>query len=134
MEFIEPYNITILVMGLAGLTFLLQLIIVDLVGIKTKHTTGHPITADHDNFLFRASRTISNSNESVSIFILLVAFSILSSANPQWLNISAIVYLVGRITHMLFYYFNLKLCRSISFAVSLLGLSAMFVAGMIQWL
>ena len=100
MEFIEPYNITVLVMGLTGLTFLLQLIIADLVGIKTKHIPGHPITADHNNFLFRASRAISNSNESVSIFILLVAFSIMSSANPQWLNISAIVYLAGRIAHI----------------------------------
>ncbi|NRB41781.1 MAG: MAPEG family protein [Pseudomonadales bacterium] len=133
MEFIEPYSITILVMGLAGLTFFMQLVVVDVIGLKARHTPGHPIPANHNDFLFRASRTLSNTNESVAIFILFVGFSILSSANPEWLNISAMVYLAGRIAHMLFYYSNLKLCRSISFAVSLFGLMAMFVVGILSW-
>jgi uncharacterized MAPEG superfamily protein len=119
MEFFEPYKITILVIGLAGLILFLQLIVVDVMGIKARHTPGHAIPADHSDFFFRASRTLSNTNESVAI--------------PQWLNISAVVYLVGRIAHMLFYYSNLKLCRSISFAVSLIGLLAMFVLGMLSW-
>lgn len=133
MEFVEPYKITVLIMGLTGLTFFLQLIVVDIIGLKTKHTPGHPIPADHNNSLFRASRALSNSNESAAIFILFVCFAILSSANPEWLNISAVVYLVGRIAHMLFYYSNIKLCRSISFGVSLTGLMAMFVIGMLSW-
>lgn len=133
MEFIEPYKITVLVMGLAGLIFFIQLVILDVIGLKTKHTPGHPISADHNDFLFRVSRALSNTNESVAIFILFVAFSILSSANPVWLNISAIVYLAGRIAHMLFYYSNLKLLRSISFVVSLIGLMAMFVVGILAW-
>ncbi len=133
MEFIEPYNITVLVMGLAGLILFLQLSVVDIMGIKTRHTPGHPIPADHNNFFFRASRALSNTNESAAIFILFVCFSILSSANPQWLNISSVIYLVGRIAHMLFYYSNLKLCRSISFAISLIGLMAMFVVGILSW-
>ncbi|MCL1092316.1 MAPEG family protein [Shewanella kaireitica] len=133
MEFIEPYKITVLVMGLAGLIFFIQLVILDVIGLKTKHTPGHPISADHNDFLFRVSRALSNTNESVAIFILFVAFSILSSANPVWLNISAIVYLAGRIAHMLFYYSNLKLLRSISFLVSLIGLMAMFVVGILAW-
>lgn len=133
MEFIEPYKITVLVMGLAGLIFFIQLAVLDVVGLKTKHTPGYPISADHNEFLFRVSRALSNTNESVAIFILFVAFSILSSANPLWLNISALVYLVGRIAHMLFYYLNLKLLRSISFLVSLVGLMAMFVVGILSW-
>jgi uncharacterized MAPEG superfamily protein len=111
----------------------MQLAVVDVIGIKTRHSPGHPIPANHNDFLFRASRAHSNTNESVAIFILFVAFSILSSANPEWLNISALVYLAGRIAHMLFYYSNLKLLRSISFAVSLLGLMGMFVVGILSW-
>lgn len=133
MEFVQPYKITILVMGLAGLTFFLQLIVADVMGLKTRHIPGHPIPPDHSDFLFRASRALSNTNESVAIFVLFVGFSILSAANPQWLNISAVVYLVGRIAHMISYYLNLKLCRSISFAVSLIGLAAMFVVGVVSW-
>ncbi len=134
MELFEPYKITILVMGLAGLVFLLQIIIVDVLGIKAKHVPGYPIPSDHSDLLFRASRTLSNTNESVAIFILFVGFAILSSANPHWLNISAVVYLVGRVAHMVFYYSNLQLCRSIAFAVSLIGLLAMFVVGILPWL
>jgi uncharacterized MAPEG superfamily protein len=133
MEFIEPYKITVLIMGLAGLTFMLQLIIADIIGIKAKHIPGHPIAPDHGDFLFRASRAISNTNESVAIFILFVLFSILSYANPQWVNIGAVVYLAGRIAHMLFYYSNSALCRGISFAVSLVGLMIIFIAGMLTW-
>jgi len=133
MEFIESYKITVLVAGLTGLVLFLQLILLDIVGIKVKHTPGHPIAADHNSFLFRASRALSNTNESVAIFILFACFSVLSSANPQWLNASASLYLAGRIAHMLFYYLNLGVCRSISFAVSLMGLLAMFVVGALSW-
>jgi len=133
LEFIEPYKITVLVIGLAGFTLFVQLLITDILGIKTKHTPGYPITPDHGDLLFRSSRALSNTNESVAIFILFVSFAILSSSNPDWLNRCAVVYLVGRIGHMLFYYSNLKLLRSISFGVSLLGLISIFIVGMLAW-
>jgi len=70
VNFIEPYKITILVIGLTGFIFLLQLLVADIIGIKAKHTPGHPVTANHDDLLFRVSRTFSNSNESAAILIL----------------------------------------------------------------
>jgi len=133
LEFIEPYKITVLVMGLAGLTFLVQLLVADIVAIKSRHMPGYPIEPNHNDLHFRATRALSNTNESVAIFILLVCFSILSSADAYLLNISAIVYLVGRVGHMLCYYLNLKLLRSISFGVSLLGLAAIFIVGIVKW-
>ncbi len=133
MEFIEPYKITVLVMGLSGMTFFLQLLIADLVGIKRRHIPGYPIEPSHNDLHFRSTRALSNTNESVAIFILLVCFSILSSANANLLNISATVYLVGRVGHMLCYYSNLKLLRSISFGASLLGLAAIFIVGIVEW-
>ena len=134
MDFIEPYTIAIQVVGLAGLTLFLQLIVVDIFGLKAKDILGQPISADHSDFHFRASKALSHTNESVSIFILFVGFAILSSANPDWLNMSAIVYLVVRVAHMFFYYVNLKLLRSLSFVVSLIGLMAVFVVGVLGWL
>lgn len=133
MEVIEPYKITVLVMGLSGLALFIQLLIADVVGIKVKHIPGFPVEPNHNNLHFRSTRAISNTNESVAIFILLVSFSILSTANPVWLNICSVVYLSGRVGHMLFYYFDLKLLRSISFGVSLLGLMATFIVGMVAW-
>jgi len=133
LEFIEPYKITVLVIGLAGFTFFAQLLIADIVGLKAKHIPGYPISPDHNALHFRSSRALSNTNESVAIFILFVSFAILSSADPYWLNRCAVLYLVGRIGHMLFYYFNLKLLRSLSFGISLLGLIAIFIVGLIAW-
>jgi len=121
-------------MGLAGFTFLVQLLIADVVALKTRHTPGYPIEPDHNDLLFRSSRVLSNTNESVAIFILLVGFALLSSANPQWLNNCSVIYLIGRVSHMVFYYADLKLLRSISFGVSLLGLTAIFITGLMAWL
>jgi len=120
-------------MGLSGLTFFVQLLVADIVAIKSRHIPGYPIEPNHNDLHFRSTRALSNTNESVAIFILLVCFSILSSANANLLNISAIVYLVGRVGHMLCYYSNLKLLRSISFGVSLLGLAAIFIVGIVRW-
>lgn len=65
-------------MRLAGLTLFLQLVVVDVIGLKTKHVPGHPVAADHSNALFRASRALSNTNKSVAIFI---HFYLLSATN-----------------------------------------------------
>lgn len=134
MGFIQPYDIAVLVLGLTGFLFLMQLIVVDIVALKKKHTPGYPIESDHNDMLFRAARALANSNESAAIFMLLVAFSILSSADPSWLNVACVVYFLGRLGHMLCYYANAKLWRSISFSISLLGLVAIFVIGIAAWL
>ena len=134
MSFIEPYQVTVLVLGLTGFLFWLQLAMVDVVGIKNKHTPGYLIEQDHNNFLFRAHRVLANSNESAAILILFALFAMLSSADAIWLNRFALIYLVGRIAHMVFYYVNLKVPRSIAFVASFAGLLGMFVVGLLSWL
>ena len=134
MEFIEPYQITVLVLGLTGALFWLQLAVVDVVAIKLKHTPGFNIEQNHNRFLFRANRAFANSNESVGILVLLTLFAILSAADASWLNTCSIVYLVGRCSHMLCYYFNFKAARSASFAISFCALLAIFVVGLQAWL
>lgn len=134
MEFILPYKLTVLVMGLSALLFLLQLLIVDVVAIKAKHTPGYAIKDDHNSLLFRSHRALANSNESIGILILLIAFAVLSSVNPTWLNGLAVLYLVARFAHMLFYYLDLKALRSTAFGFSLLALFGMFVTGLLAWL
>lgn len=134
MVLIEPYKMTILVLGLAGFLFWIQLAIVDIVSIKAKHTPGFTIAQDHGSLLFRAHRVLANSNESAATLILFALFSILSSAHATWLNGCALAYLIGRVGHMIFYYSNLKILRSLAFAISFAGLLGMFVAGLVSWL
>ena len=134
MEFIAPYQTTVLVLGLSGFLFWCQLLIADIAGIKAKHTPGFSVEQNHEQFLFRSSRVIANSNESVGVLILVCSFAILSSANPAVLNGFACAYLVGRVGHMLCYYANLKLLRSVIFAVSFVSLLGMFITGFLGWI
>ena len=133
MDYIEAYKFTILVSGIVGFVFLFQLIVADVVALLRKHIPGHPIVADHSDFLFRSVRVHANTNESIGVYILIMLFGILSSASPYWLSVFSLVYLIGRIAHMLFYYGNLKLLRSASFVLSLVGLCGMLVISFMQW-
>jgi uncharacterized MAPEG superfamily protein len=133
LEYIEPYKVTVLIMGLTGLVSLIQLLIVDFAAIKLKHTPGFPVLSDHSSFLFRASRAHADTNETIGAFILLSCFGVLSSGSAAWLNGFAIAYFVGRILHMCCYYGGLSIARSASFAVSLVGLTGMFVIGLAPW-
>ncbi|RYU64235.1 MAPEG family protein [Aliivibrio finisterrensis] len=133
MEFIEPYKLTILVIGLSGFVIWLQLVIVDVIGIKEKHVPGFDIKQDHNSLLFRSNRALANSNESVGILILFTLFAIFSSGDASWVNGFSIAYLIGRVGHMLCYYFNLRVLRSIAFGVSFVSLLGIFIIGLIAW-
>ncbi|WP_434137812.1 MAPEG family protein [Photobacterium leiognathi] len=134
MEFLLPYKITIWVIGLVGLLLLLQLIVLDVAILSKKHMPGFAIEANHEHFLFRANRALANSNESLGIFIVFVLFALFSQPISHWVNGFAVVYLFGRVGHMLCYYFNLKILRSIFFVVSLLGLIGLFITAIMAWL
>lgn len=133
MELVLAYKPSILVLGFTGFTFFIQLLIADIVSIRQGHTPGTIVEQSHDNFLFRASRVFANSNETLGILVLFMSFAILSSANPFWINSFAVVYLIGRWGHMICYYANLKLLRSISFVISAIGLLGIFIVGSLGW-
>ncbi|WP_299775732.1 MAPEG family protein [uncultured Pseudoteredinibacter sp.] len=134
MQVNDAYSMTVLVMGLMAALSFAQLLILDVAGLKGRHKPGHPIEVDQSSFLFRAFRSHANTNESVAIFILLAMFGIFSAASPNWLNNSAALYLLGRLLHMLFYYSNYSLARSVAFGLSLFGLAGMLIAGFLPWL
>lgn len=134
MTHLANYETTVLVIGLIGLMLLVQLLMADISGIRAGKTPGFSTGPDHGSFLFRAERAFMNTNESVTIFLLFAGFSIMSSANPSWINSLSVTYGLSRLLHMLFYYFDVKLARSAAFAVSLLALTGMFIVGIVEWL
>jgi len=133
-DFLSTYTPTVLAVGITGGLLLLQLLIVDVAGIISRHTPGTPVLAEHENFLFRATRAHANTNESVSSFMLLVLFAVASSASPTWLNYLSVLYMAGRIGHMCFYYANMKILRSVSFAISLIALFGILGLSCAVWL
>jgi uncharacterized MAPEG superfamily protein len=133
-ELLFPYSATVLAMGATAGLVLVQMLVADVAAIRAGHVPGAPVTADHGDFLFRATRAHANTNESVAAFALLAIFGIFSAATASWLNGLAWCYVVGRAGHMLCYYFDLRLARSAFFTVSLVALVGMLVVGIAAWL
>ncbi|HYC00884.1 MAG TPA: MAPEG family protein [Candidatus Limnocylindrales bacterium] len=131
-DWIAPYAATVWAMGMTGALILLQLVVLDVAGIRTGHVPGSTVTADHGNFLFRATRAHANINESIAAFILLALFGVLSGASPWWMNTLAWVYLVARVAHMLCYYAGAQIPRSISFGISMTALVGMLIVGVVE--
>lgn len=131
---LEPYSLTILAMLATATLFIVQMLVLDVAGIRAKHVPGAPVPADHANFLFRATRAHANTNESLAAFVLLVAIALFSAASPKWTAAFAWLYVGGRTGHMLCYYADLRLARSASFGISLIALIALLVLSLSIWL
>lgn len=126
---LEAYNTTMFALGAFALLMLIQVVVADVQGIKARHVPGTPVEPNHGNSLFRASRVVANTNESAAIFILLAIYAIGLGASPAWTGYLSIGYVVMRAIYAVFYYLNQPTLRSVSFAVSLLLLAALFGVG-----
>ncbi len=131
--FLNDYTPAILSLGVIGGLLLIQLLIADVLGIIKGHTPGTSIEDDHDSILFRAVRAHANTNESIAIFIILLLFAMVLSADPKWINNLCIAYVAARIGHMCCYYADLRILRSVFFVVSLVTLIGIFLVGWGQW-
>lgn len=131
MEIAQLYSLTLAsLVGLALLMFI-QVIVADAVSIKVKHTPGYPIKADHNSFLFRAYRAQANTSETALIYVICALLCVALSLNPSYTNGFSALYIAGRLCHMLCYYLDLRVLRSVSFAISMLGIACML--GTIVW-
>lgn len=129
MNLATDYEVTIYAMASMALLMLMQILIADVVGILAKNTPGTPVKADHDNFLFRVTRTVANTNETIAIFVLATAFCILGSASPTYTGYAACAFVLARGVYAGFYYSNLRVLRSATFAISLVALGALLLVG-----
>lgn len=119
--------------GASAVLLFIQLLIADVIGLKSKHLPGAEIPTDHGNPLFRASRTVANTNESIAIFILSIAFCILSGASAQMTGYCAWAFVAARSAYAICYYANIQLFRSIFFGLSLLSLAGLLFIGFCEW-
>lgn len=135
MQFdVAAYAPTIWAMGLVGGLLLIQLLVADLVGLKSGHVPGKIVDADSGSFFFRVTRAHANTNESIASFILITIFAMNSPLSPYWVNAMSWLYLVSRIAHMSFYYTAHQPLRSIAFGLSLLTLFSLLFASAYAWL
>lgn len=126
---LDLYELTIYSWAALGTLLLAQLLIADVLSIKAKHVPGTAPEQSHDNALFRASRVVGNTNESLGIYLVLVLFCVFNGASAEytaWLSWS---YVTLRAAYAVCYYLKLAIMRSIIFGLTLLVLVGMLVVG-----
>lgn len=119
----------VVALGAMALLMLVQLLLADVVGIRSKHSPGSVVSGGHDDPFFRVSRTVANTNESIAIFVLAVMFCIMSGADEHATAKAAWAFVALRGAYAICYYLNIKMLRSICFGLSLLALVALLFIG-----
>ncbi|GAB5453084.1 MAG: hypothetical protein Hals2KO_34120 [Halioglobus sp.] len=132
MELAQIYGSTFQALGAMALLMLLQVLVADVVGIRARHTPGSLVTANHDDLLFRTSRTVANTNETIAIFLLATLFCVLTSASPAYTAYAAWAFVTCRALYACCYYANLQIARSTVFGLALLCLAALLVIGAVS--
>jgi uncharacterized MAPEG superfamily protein len=125
---IEPfaaYDGTVLAWAAAAALMLVQLLVADVAGIRAGHVPGTPVEGGHDDLLFRATRALANTNESVAIFVLASLAAVATGADPGWTDGLALAWFAFRAGHAIAYWFDRRLARSVLFAGSLLALAGL---------
>ena len=134
MEIAQSYSMTVLALGVLAVVMYCQLLVADVIGLRSGHIPGALVPVDHENPLFRATRTVANTNESIAIFILAILFCAMSGAPAAATAYAAWSFVIERILYAVCYYSNLKLLRSSVFVISLVALAALLVIGSSVWL
>ncbi|HSW14128.1 MAG TPA: MAPEG family protein [Solimonas sp.] len=110
-----------------GFAILAQFLVLDIAGIRSKHVPGTPVTGGHDDFLFRAARAHANTSENLGLYLLSFFCALLLGADPRWTAGAAWTFTAARIAHMGCYYADLRMARSVSFAIGLLAQVALLL-------
>lgn len=130
-ELFATYHLTSYSWGALTLLLVTQITIADIIGIKAKHPPGTPVAANHDNPLFRATRAVANTNESIAVYLLAILFCISQGANPTITGMLSWAYVIGRVAYALCYYLNQQTMRSVCFGFSFLALLALLINGFV---
>ena len=130
-EIAATYELTVMSWGALALLMMIQLLTADIMGIRHRHIPGTPVEASHHNPLFRATRAVANTNESIAIYLLLVLFCIFSGADAGYLAAASWGYIASRAAYAACYYFNQQTLRSVCFGLSLVALLGMLIVGAI---
>lgn len=106
----------------------MQVLVADLVSVRRKNTPGLPFEGGHDDFLWRADRAHRNTNETLGAFLLLTLAAIAVEAHPVAVNGLALAYAGGRAAHMVCYWADLRIPRSVAWVASLLALVGLAIS------
>lgn len=131
-ESLLPYQPLLGANVLLALLVVIQFAVADVVGIRKRHVPGMPVATGHDDLLFRATRAHANTLEQLGLYVLLVLTVVLLGADPAWSARAAWLFVIARAVHMACYYADLRLARSIAFAIGQAGLVGLLVLAIVE--
>lgn len=129
IDWLQAYELSIYAAFAVAVMLFVQIVVADVAAIWAKTAPGKPLEFNPASFHFRASRSYHNTNESIAVFMLMLPVCIVLQAEAGLVNAMSWLYVAGRAGHMLTYYGNWPLARTISFVVALLGLLGLIAAG-----
>ena len=127
VEFLLPYQSLLAASAVLATLVIVQVLVADLAGMQARHVPGMPVAGGHGNFHFRATRAHANTNENLPVQVLLTLLAVLLAADPRWSAGAAWAFTAARAGHMAFYYFDLRLARSVAFGVGLAAQAALLI-------
>ena len=124
------YSVSLFALVSMAALMLVQIVVNDVAGIKRRKIPGTMVEQSHRDFLFRASRTVANTNDVAVVFLMLVLANIFLTANPVYLAIATWSFVSARMTYSLCYYANWQSARSASFGIGLIALGALVITAL----
>jgi uncharacterized MAPEG superfamily protein len=121
-ELVHAFPGTVLAWILVGVLLLVQVLVADVVGLRRKKAPGSAAEGGHDDFLWRAERAYRNTNETLGAFLLLTLAAIAVDAHPVAVNGLALAFAGARTGHMVCYWADARILRSVCWAASALAL------------
>ena len=127
LEQLLPYQSLLAASAVLAALVMIQVLVADIAAMQVKHVPGMPVTGGHGSFHFRATRAHGNTNENLPVQVLLTVVAVLLAANPRWSAAAAWAFAAARAGHMFFYYFDLRLARSVAFGAGLAAQLALLI-------
>lgn len=127
-EFIAIYSPALAACVLLAALIFLQVLVADVAGILAKHVPGMPVSEGHSSFHFRSVRALANTNETLGLFLLLMACALLLNATAAWVNTLVPVYVGARVLHTVCYYARWGRTRGVVFGVGLAAQAGLLLA------
>lgn len=129
-ELMFPYRVALIAALVMGFLFFLQTVLGMAMRLRAGQEGGTPIEGGHDRLLYRVDRARANSFEVMGFFCVALLVAIALGAQPQMVNLGALVFLAARVLHMVTYYANLSRPRSVCFFVGNIGVVVILVGGL----
>ena len=117
----DAYHGSLLALTALCCLYIVQLLVVDVAGIKHRHTPGTPVTADPGDPLFRASRAHANTNENFALFSAALLAAIMIGVQPVWVDRLSWAFVFARVIHSLAYWADVRWLRSAAFVLGLVA-------------